>query len=524
MTQRHPLPHHRPTGVPLPRRTPVRGAGRTAAVVGSCPNGLAAAVALAQAGLEVTVHEAASSPGGALRSAPALGPGTVVDLGAGVHPFGVASPFFRSLGLERHGLEWVHPDLPLAHPLEDRPAALLHRDLQQTAEGLGPDGAAWRRLIGPAVADFDRIVPAVLGPMLRVPRHPVALARFGLRGLSPATLLSRAAFREDATRALFAGLAAHSVMPLHHPLTSVFGVLFGAAGHAVGWPVARGGSQAIADALVAELAAHGGRVVTGCPVTDLRQLADAHGRAPDVTMLDTTPAAAVALAGDRLGDTVRTGLQAWRHGPGLYKVDYLLDGPVPWADPRVAGAGTVHVGGTMEELATAEGATHRGQDPERPFVLVAQQSLFDAGRAPQGKTVLYAYAHLAPGTRQAAGPLIDAQIERFAPGFRDRVVARVNSSPADLQARNANLVGGDVVGGSMAGTQLVLRPRPTLSPYDLGPGLYLCSASAPPGGGVHGMAGAHAAAAALRDLGLTPEPLTPSPMTTPVPIPHPRSR
>lgn len=509
MTQRHPLPHRRTAGTPLPGRAVARGAGHTAAVVGSGPNGLAAAVALARAGLEVTVHEAASSPGGALRSAPALGPGTVVDLGAGVHPFGVASPFFSALGLERHGLQWVHPDLPLAHPLEQGPAALLHRDLARTAEDLGVDGAAWRRLVGPAVADFDRIVPAALGPLLRVPRHPVALARFGLRGLAPSTVLARALFRQPATRALFAGLATHSVMPLHHPLTSVFGVLFGAAGHAVGWPVARGGSQAIADALVAELTAHGGRVVTSSPVTDLRQLADAHGRAPTVTMLDTTPAAAVALAGDRLAPAVRSGLSAWRHGPGLYKVDYLLDGPVPWADPRVNGAGTVHVGGTLEELATAEGLTHRGQDPERPFVLVAQQSLFDAGRAPAGQTVLYAYAHLTPGTRQAAGPLVDAQIERFAPGFRDRIVRRVNSSPADLQARNANLVGGDVVGGSMAGTQLVLRPRPTLSPYDLGPGLYLCSASAPPGGGVHGMAGAHAAAAALRDLGLRPEPLAP---------------
>ncbi|WP_462417525.1 phytoene desaturase family protein [Kytococcus sp. Marseille-QA3725] len=473
--------------------------GRTAAVVGSGPNGLAAAVALARAGLRVTVHEAADAPGGALRSAPLLGEGTVVDLGAGVHPFGVASPFFSSLGLERHGLEWLHPELPLAHPLEGRPAAVLHRSLTRTVEELGRDGRAWRRLVGPVVDDFERVVQAAMGPLLRVPRHPVTLARFGVRGVLPSTVLGRAVFRDEPARALFAGLAAHSVMPLHHPMTSVFGVLFGAAGHAVGWPVVRGGSGALTAALVAELEAHGGTVRTGSPVSDLRQLGDG-ADAPDVTMLDTTPAAAGALAGDRLAPVVRRGLTAWRHGPGLFKVDYLLDGPVPWTDPRVATAGTVHLGGGAGELAVAEAAVHRGRDPERPFVLVAQQGAADPGRAPEGRVVLYAYAHVSPGSRCPAGELVDAQIERFAPGFRDRVLHRVETGPEGLEAGNRNLVGGDVVGGSMQGTQLVLRPRPTLDPYRLADGLYLCSASAPPGGGAHGMAGAHAAAAALRSL------------------------
>lgn len=467
--------------------------GRRAVVIGSGPNGLSAAVALARAGLLVEVHEAASVPGGATRSGPVLGEGTTVDLGAAVHPFGVASPFLSTLNLARHGLEWLQPDIPVAHPLDGRPAALLHRSLEQTCQELGEDGRAWRRLHAPAVNHWESLVGSILSPLLRVPRHPVVMARFGLRGALPAAALARALFRDEPARALFAGTAAHSVLPLHHPLTSAFGVLFGAAGHATGWPVARGGSQAISRALVAELEAHSGRVVTDHPVTDLAQVGPA-----DVILLDLAPQAVADLVGDRLPRSVERGLRRWRHGTAVHKVDYLLDGPVPWTDERVGRAGTVHVGGTLTEVAAAEDDAHRGRHPERPFVLVAQQSMLDPGRAPEGQQVLYAYAHTPHGSSAQVGPRIDAQIERFAPGFRDRVLRRVETSPAELAAWNPNLVGGDVIGGSMAGVQQVLRPRATLRPYQLGaPGLFICSASAPPGGGVHGMSGYHAARAAL---------------------------
>lgn len=473
-----------------------RVSGRRAVVIGSGPNGLSAAVALARAGLLVEVHEAASVPGGATRSGPLLGEGTTVDLGAAVHPFGVASPFLSTLNLGRHGLEWLQPDIPVAHLLDGGPAALLHRSLDRTCQELGVDGPAWRRLHEPAVNHWEALVGSVLAPLLRVPRHPVLMARFGLRGALPAAALARALFREEPARALFAGTAAHSVLPLHHPLTSAFGVLFGAAGHATGWPVARGGSQAISRALVAELEAHSGRVITDHPITDLAQVGPA-----DVVLMDLGPQAVADLVGDRLPHGVQRGLRRWRYGTGVHKVDYLLDGPVPWSDPRVAGAGTVHVGGTLAEVAAAEADVHRGRHPERPFVLVAQQSMLDPSRAPEGQQVLYAYAHTPQGSTQPVGHRVDAQIERFAPGFRDRIIGRVETSPSELAAWNPNLVGGDVIGGSVSGVQQVLRPRATLRPYQLGvPGLFICSASAPPGGGVHGMSGYHAARAALTYL------------------------
>ncbi|MGO1510393.1 MAG: phytoene desaturase family protein, partial [Actinomycetales bacterium] len=460
-------------------------AGRTAAVVGSGPNGLAAAVALARSGVDVTVYEAAPEPGGATRSGPVLGEGTTVDLGSAVHPFGIASPFLSTLDLGRHGLEWVQPDVPVAHPLDDGPAAVQYRSLRYTAADLGRDGANWQRLYEPVVEAWERTTAAFLGPMLRVPDHPFALARLGLRGALPATAVARTLFREERARALFAGTSAHSVLPLSHPLTSAFGVLFGAAAHATGWPVARGGSRAISAALVAELEAHGGRVVTDAEITDLAQV-----RPADVVLLDLGPHAVAELAGDELPAGVARGLRSWRYGTATHKVDYLLDGPVPWRDPRVGRAGTVHLGGTLDEIAAAEREVHRGRDPERPFVLVAQQNAIDPGRAPEGRQVLYAYAHATQDSGAPVGERIDAQIERFAPGFRDRVLRRVGSAPADLAAWNPNLVGGDVIGGSMGGTQLLLRPRATLRPYGLGaPGLFMCSASTPPGGGVHGMNG-----------------------------------
>lgn len=480
--------------MPSGDRTGRGGAGR-AVVVGSGPNGLTAAAVLARAGLEVTVHEAAPRLGGAASSAELLAPGAVTDLGSAVHPLGVASPAFAGLGLQRHGLRWVHPDAPLAHPLDDRPSALLERSLPATSESLGRDGRAWSRLTGPVVERFGDLVPGVLGPVLRVPPHPVALAVFGARAPWPAAALARGLFREEPARALFAGLAAHAVLPLSAPLTSAFGVLLGAAAHAVGWPVARGGSGAITGALAAELGRHGGRVLLGSPVHRLEDVGPA-----ELVLLDVGPPELDRIAGHRLPARYRRGLRDYRYGTASYKVDYLLDGPVPWRDPETLRAATVHVGGGLADLAAAEAAVAAGRLPERPFVLLAQQSLADRSRAPEGREVVWAYCHVPRGyAGTEAGALLDAQVERFAPGFRDRVLARVETPPEALERWDRNLVGGDISGGSMAGLQSVLRPRPALRPYATPlPGVFLCSSSTPPGGGVHGMCGWHAAAAALR--------------------------
>jgi phytoene dehydrogenase-like protein len=462
-------------------------------VVGSGPNGLAAAVVLAAAGREVTVYEAHEEPGGGTRSAALTLPDTVSDVCSAVHPFAVASPLFRRLPLARHGLEWVHSPAPLAHPLPGRPAALLERSLDRTADGLGRDGAHYRRLIGPVVAHWDRVVEDVLAPPLRVPRAPAAFAAFAARGAWPADALARAAFRDAPARGLFAGMAAHSVMPLGRPLTAAFGVLFAAAGHAGGWPVARGGSQAIARALVGYLQELGGRVVTGRRIESLREIATAR-----TVMLDVTPRELVRLAGDALPSRYRRTLERFRHGPGAYKVDYALDGPVPWADPRCSRAATVHVGGPLEEIVRSEAAAHRGRHADAPFVLLAQQSLFDPDRAPAGIQLVWAYCHVPNGSQQRMGERIDRQIERFAPGFRDRILARHEWGPAELERYNSNYVGGDIGGGALDGMQQVVRPAFRRAPYATPlPGVYLCSSSTPPGGGVHGMCGYHAARAAL---------------------------
>ncbi|GAA1767534.1 NAD(P)/FAD-dependent oxidoreductase [Kocuria aegyptia] len=469
----------------------------TAAVVGAGPNGLAAAVVLARAGLDVTVHEAAGEAGGAARSAAVLGPGTVVDLGSAVHPFGAASPLFTQLGLHRHGLEWLHPPVVAAHPLDDGPPGLLHRSLERTAAGLGADGRAWSLLHRGVVERWEETVESVLAPLVRVPAHPLALASFGLRAPWPAAATARALFRSEQARGLFAGSAAHAVLPPRHVLTSAFGTLFGAAAHATGWPVARGGSQAVVDALVADLHEHGGRVLVHSLVTDLAQVGPA-----DVVLLDLTPRQVLGLSGLELPDRYRRALARWRYGTASYKVDLLLDGPVPWRDPRVAEAGTVHVGGTLAEIGAAESQARAGRLPERPFVLVAQQGAADPSRAPAGQQVLWSYAHVPHGCDDArAGERVLQQLERFAPGVRDRIRERVDTSPARLEAWNANLVGGDIGGGSLDGLQQVFRPAVQADPYATGvPGVWLCSSSTPPGGGVHGMSGYHAARRALRGL------------------------
>jgi phytoene dehydrogenase-like protein len=470
-----------------------------AVVVGSGPNGLAAAVALAEAGLSVAVLEAADAVGGGTRSEELTLPGFVHDVCSAIHPLGAASPFFAGLPLADHGLAWCHPEAPAAHPLPDGSAAVLERSLDDTADGLGAnDARAWRRLIGPLVEGWDDLADAVLAPLVRPPRHPVLLARFGLRAALPATLLARRVFDGEAARGLFAGLAAHAILDLHAPLTSSFGLTFAATAHAVGWPAARGGSQRIADALVSYLRSMGGQVVTGQRVASLADLPPARA-----VLFDLTPRQILAIAGDRMPAGYRRRLTRYRYGPGSFKLDYALDGPVPWRAAGCARAAAVHLGGTLAEVAAAERDVARGRHPDRPYVLCAQPSLFDTGRAPAGKHTFWAYCHVPHGSTVDMTSAVEDQIERFAPGFRDRVLARHVMFPADLERHNANEVGGDVAGGSHGGLQLVGRPVLSPHPYTLpieGMDAYLCSSSTPPGAGVHGMCGWWAAQTALRRL------------------------
>ena len=467
---------------------------KDAIVIGSGPNGLGAAITLAGAGRSVTVFEAQDTVGGGARSEELTLPGFVHDVCSAVHPLAVSSPLFRSLPLERHGLAWVHPQLPLAHPLDGGTAAILHRSLDATAAALGPDEAAYRRLMSPLVRDWDKLVPQLLGPLLRVPRHPLAMARFGLRAARSARGLAERTFRDEPARALFAGLAAHSMLPLEQPLTASIGLFLGAAGHAVGWPFARGGSQAIADALADHLRSLGGEIVTGRSVDSLDDLPPA-----DVFMLDVTPRQATRIAGSRLPDRYVRRLDRYRYGPGAFKVDFALDAPIPWTAEACGRAGTVHVGGTLAEIAGAERAVAEGGHPDQPFVLVAQQSLFDPTRAPEGKHTAWAYCHVPNGSTVDMTDRIEAQIERFAPGFRERVLARRVTSPASFEQHNANYVGGDIAGGAHDGLQLLFGPALRPVPYSTpARGVYICSSSTPPGAGVHGMCGYFAARAALR--------------------------
>ncbi|WP_424464056.1 phytoene desaturase family protein [Pseudoclavibacter helvolus] len=467
-----------------------------AIVVGAGPNGLTAAALLAKRGIEVTVYERDAQIGGAARSAELFGPGFVSDLGAAAHPFGIASPAFRELELERNGLEWVHPDIPMAHPLPGGRAAMLHRDIEETVRELGVDGPAWRRLHEHFAQRPFETVENTMGPLLRIPPHPVDMVRLGIRGALPAATLAGLAFRSGAAKALLAGSSAHATLPLTRLLTAAFGITFGALGHSTGWPVARGGSSGITDALARVLLDNGGRIETETEITDLRELPRANA-----VLLDLTPAQVLRIAPEQLEPRYAAHLRRWRYGAGVHKIDYLLDGVVPWSDARVAGAGTVHVGGRMEEIVAAERAVNRGRMPERPFVMVTQQSNADPSRTRDGKQVLWTYAHVPNGASDAVRPLLEAQIERFAPGFGDLVRERREWSPSALEAWNPNLIGGDIGGGSLAGSQQIFRPAPTLHPYRAGRrGLYICSSSAPPGGGVHGMPGMHAARAVLHDL------------------------
>ncbi len=468
----------------------------SAIVVGSGPNGLAAAVHLARAGVEVTVLEAAETIGGGTRSAEAIVPGLIHDQCSAVHPVAAASPFLRSLDLERHGLRWRAPLLDCAHPLDDGSASLLYQSIDDTADGLGDDGARWRRLFGALTADLDSLFEDITQPLLRLPRHPVLTARFGAAAMTPATVLGRL-WRDEPARALWAGVAAHAFWRLDRPMTSAVGLMILAAGHQYGWVVAEGGSQAIADALVADLTAHGGRTETGIRVRSAAELPPT-----DLLLLDVSPSIAADILGDRLPPRVARAYRRFRHGPGAFKVDFAIEGDVPWRAPAAGDAGTVHLGGDAREVFANELAVHRGQMPELPFVLVGQQYLADPSRSVGNVHPLWAYAHVPHGYTGDATESIIAQIERFAPGFSERVVGTAVRSTTEMSVYNPNFIGGDILSGASSPLQLLFRPRLARDPYFTGvPGTYLCSASTPPGAGAHGLCGLNAATRALAALG-----------------------
>jgi phytoene dehydrogenase-like protein len=463
-----------------------------AVVVGSGPNGLAAAITLAEKGRSVLVLEAGETVGGGTRTLELTRPGFFHDICSTIHPLAEASPFFRQVPLAEHGVELVHPDAPLAHPLDDGTAVMLERSVEETAAGLGPDAEEYRKLMAPFVDRSDRLEPFLLG---RSPlaRHPLLAARFGLVGLRSAEGAVRR-FRGERARALLAGLAAHSIQDLHRMPTASFGLVLAILGHVHGWPVVRGGSQRLADALVSYLRSLGGAVETGRRVDSLSELPRG-----GLTMLDLTPRQVLRVADGRLPTRYSRALRRFRYGPGVFKVDWALDGPVPWTAPEVGRAATVHLGGTFEEIAESESAVWRGEAPERPFVLAAQQTLFDDSRAPAGKHTFWAYCHLPNGSNVDMTDRIETQIERFAPGFRDLVLERSARGPAELERYDENYVGGDINGGVQDLRQLYTRPVVRLNPYATPvKGLYLCSSSTPPGGGVHGLCGWYAARSAVR--------------------------
>ncbi len=465
-------------------------------VVGAGPNGLAAAVELAGAAQDVRLYERSDRVGGGTRSAELTLPGFVHDICSGVHPMGAASPFFRGLPLRQHGLEWVHPPAPLAHPFDDGTVAVLERSLDATGETLdAADRRAYRRLVAPFVDAWEPLFADALAPP-HVPRHPVLLARFGLRALRPAAGLVRAWFSGERARALLTGIAAHALeLPTRVP-TAAFGLILAIAGHAVGWPLARGGSQRIADALASVLRARGGEIVTGTHVRSLAELPPA-----PAYLLDLTPRQVLRVAEDRLPPGYRRRLARYRYGPGVFKIDWALSDPIPWRAKECARAGTVHLGGSSAAIAAASAAAWEGRLEPRPFVLLAQPTLFDDRRAPPGRHTAWAYCHVPRGSEADMTAAIEAQVERFAPGFRDTILARHTMTPGQLEEHDPNLVGGDINGGVQDVWQLFTRPVVSLVPYrTAAPGVYICSSSTPPGGAVHGLCGWHAARAALRDL------------------------
>ncbi|MGC2529380.1 MAG: NAD(P)/FAD-dependent oxidoreductase [Candidatus Acidiferrum sp.] len=465
-------------------------------IVGSGPNGLAAAIVLARAGLSVLVIEALEQIGGGTRSDELTLPGFTHDVCSAVHPMAVASPFFRTLPLHDHGLEWVYPQYALAHPFDDGSAAVLEHSLEKTCQSLGVDENSYKRLVGPLVANWPILEQYVLGP-IGLPRHPLVMAGFGMHAIQPASRLAKSSFKSEPARALFAGLAAHALMPLESWGTSAVGLVLGALAHVGGWPIARGGSQRIADALAAYLRSLGGEIVAGVRVRSLKELPPSR-----VVLCDLSPRGLLQIAGERFPASDRRALERYRYGPGVFKVDWALRGPIPWTARQCARAGTVHLGGTLSEIARSERDSCSTGHSEHPFVLLAQPSLIDPSRAPEGCHTAWAYCHVPGGSALDMTSFIEAQVERFAPGFRDLISARSTKSPAQLEAENSNLVGGNITGGANSLLQLFLRPTSRLYETPIY-GLFLCSASTPPGAGVHGMCGYHAAMQALDILHLT---------------------
>ncbi|CAB4865394.1 unannotated protein [freshwater metagenome] len=468
-----------------------------AVVVGSGPNGLAAAITLARAGKSVVVLEAEAEPGGGLRSAELTLPGFVHDICSAIHPLAATSPFFRSMSLAERGVDLLEPEIALAHPLDGGRVATLHRSTERTVESLGTDGRGFQRWIAPHSAAWHDLAPALLAPLLQVPRHPVALARFGAGAVWPATRFGDRVFKSEQGRALFAGCAAHACVPLSAPLTSSFAMVLMAAAGAVGWPVVRGGSARMAEGLVAELEAHGGRIEYGRRITSLAELVPSR-----VVLFDLAPRQVAAIAGDQLSASYRRRLNRFRLGPGIFKLDYALSGPVPWTAEACRRAGTLHLGGTAREIAASEHDVAHGRHPDQPYVLVAQQSVVDPTRAPAGQHTLWAYCHVPSASTQDMTERIEAQIERFAPGFRDLILARHAADSRWYEAHDNAYIGGDITGGSNGGLQLVFRPTVGRPYRTSNPRLFMCSASTPPGAGVHGMCGFHAANAALSSRAL----------------------
>jgi phytoene dehydrogenase-like protein len=470
-----------------------------AAIIGSGPNGLSAAITLAQAGVETCVYEGRETVGGAASTAEVTLPGFRHDLGSSLFPMAVASPFFQSRPVRDFGLNWIEPPAPLAHPLDDGTAVMLEHDLEATSAGLGSDAAAYLRLMHSFVDRWPHLCPEILGPLIHWPSHPILMARFGILAALPATTLARTLFRGTRAKALFAGNAAHSVLPLESAFSSAVGLVLNATGHATGWPVAAGGAQTISDALAGYLQSLGGRIETGHAVSSLSELPGY-----DAILCDISPRQLSRIAGAELPDTYNRRLLNYRYGPGAFKIDWALSEPIPWKARECLRAATVHLGGTIDEIAASERAPWAkrgtgGQVSERPFVLVAQPSLFDSTRAPLGRHTAWGYCHVPNGFAGSMLHQIEAQMERFAPGFCDCLLARSITGPAEFEAWNPNLIGGDLSGGAMTFRQLIFRPTTSLyrTPRQ---GLYLCSASTPPGGGVHGMCGYHAGLAALQDL------------------------
>jgi phytoene dehydrogenase-like protein len=472
---------------------------RRAYVIGSGPNGLSAAIVLAQSGLEVEVFEAQAIPGGGARTLPLTIPGFLHDFGSAVHPLAAGSPFFATLPLAEHGLKWIDGDAPLAHPLDDGTAVMLEHDLADQDREFGPDAQAWRNLVEPIVEHWQQFAESALGPVLRIPKHPFLMARFGLAAFQSARGLAVRHFNLPRTRALFAGLAAHSFLSLDDPLSPAIGLVLGAAAHAVGWPIPRGGSQSITNALLGYLQNLGGKIHLSCSVdaTAFRQWNE-----PDaITLFDTSPRQLVSIAGDCLTPGFRYLMERFKPGPGVFKIDYALSAPVPWRAPECRRAISVHLGGTLEEIAEAEALVLEGRHPDRPFVLLAQPSLFDHTRALPGCHTLWVYCHVPNGSSTDMTARIEAQIERFAPGFRDCVLEKRVSPPAALERMNPNLLGGDISGGAMTMKQFLLRPS-ALTYETSAPNLFICSSSTPPGGGVHGMCGYRAAVVASQRAAL----------------------